>query len=38
MLMPISEAALEAHVVGDCVAPRDIEHAPYEGDRIARLV
>ena len=38
MLAPLQAAGLEVHAVGDCVAPRDIEYATYEGHRAARLM
>jgi hypothetical protein len=38
MLAPLREAGLDVRAVGDCVAPRDIEYATYEGHRAARLV
>jgi len=28
----------ELYAVGDCVAPRQVEHAIYEGHRVGRLV
>jgi 2,4-dienoyl-CoA reductase-like NADH-dependent reductase (Old Yellow Enzyme family)/thioredoxin reductase len=38
MLQPLRDAGLDVRAVGDCVAPRDIEYATYEGHRVARLV
>ena len=38
MLAPLREAGLDVRAIGDCVAPRDIEYATYEGHRVARLV
>jgi 2,4-dienoyl-CoA reductase-like NADH-dependent reductase (Old Yellow Enzyme family)/thioredoxin reductase len=38
LLQPLREAGFDVHAVGDCVAPRDIEYATYEGHRVARLV
>ena len=38
LLAPLKEAGLDVRAVGDCVAPRDIENATYEGHRAARLV
>jgi 2,4-dienoyl-CoA reductase (NADPH2) len=38
MLAPLKEAGLDVRAVGDCVAPRDIEYATYEGHHAARLV
>jgi 2,4-dienoyl-CoA reductase-like NADH-dependent reductase (Old Yellow Enzyme family)/thioredoxin reductase len=35
LLTPLSAMGLEVHAIGDCVAPRDIEDAVYEGHRIA---
>jgi 2,4-dienoyl-CoA reductase-like NADH-dependent reductase (Old Yellow Enzyme family)/thioredoxin reductase len=38
LLQPLRDAGLDVHAIGDCVAPRDIEYATYEGHRVARLV
>jgi len=38
LLAPLRSTGLEVHAVGDCVAPRDIEYATYEGHRVARLI
>ncbi len=38
LLEPLRGAGFDVHAVGDCVAPRDIEYATYEGHRVARLV
>jgi 2,4-dienoyl-CoA reductase (NADPH2) len=38
LLAPLRAAGLEVHPVGDCVAPRDIEYATYEGHRVARAL
>jgi len=36
LLAPLRAAGLEVRAVGDCVAPRDIEYATFEGHRAAR--
>jgi 2,4-dienoyl-CoA reductase-like NADH-dependent reductase (Old Yellow Enzyme family)/thioredoxin reductase len=38
MLQPLRDAGLDVRAIGDCVAPRDIEYATFEGHRVARLV
>ena len=38
MLAPLQMAGLDVRAIGDCVAPRDIESATYEGHRVARAV
>jgi 2,4-dienoyl-CoA reductase-like NADH-dependent reductase (Old Yellow Enzyme family)/thioredoxin reductase len=38
LLQPLRDAGFDVHAIGDCVAPRDIEYATYEGHRVARLV
>jgi len=38
LLQPLRDAGFDVRAVGDCVAPRDIEYATYEGHRAARLV
>jgi len=38
LLTPLSAMGLEVHAIGDCVAPRDIEDAVYEGHRVARQI
>jgi dimethylglycine catabolism A len=38
LLAPLRDAGLDVRPIGDCVAPRDIEYATYEGHRVARLV
>ena len=38
LLVPLQKARLEVHAIGDCVAPRDIEYATYEGHRAGRQV
>jgi dimethylglycine catabolism A len=38
LLEPLRGAGFDVRAVGDCVAPRDIEYATYEGHRAARLV
>lgn len=32
----LRQAGIEAHAVGDCVAPRRVSHALFEGQRLAR--
>ncbi|HXV92565.1 MAG TPA: mycofactocin system FadH/OYE family oxidoreductase 2, partial [Pseudonocardia sp.] len=36
LLDPLREAGLPVHAVGDCVAPRRVEHAVHEGHMVAR--
>jgi mycofactocin system FadH/OYE family oxidoreductase 2 len=36
LLDPLRAAGLEVHAIGDCVAPRRVEHAVYEGHAVAR--
>jgi dimethylglycine catabolism A len=38
LLVPLQKARLEVHAIGDCVAPRDIEYATYEGHRVGRQI
>jgi thioredoxin reductase len=38
LIAPLRAAGLEVHAIGDCVAPRDIEDAVYEGHRAGRLI
>ncbi len=38
LIVPLSAAGLDVHAIGDCVAPRDIEDAVYEGHRAARQI
>jgi NADPH-dependent 2,4-dienoyl-CoA reductase/sulfur reductase-like enzyme len=38
LLEPLRQAGLPVHAVGDCVAPRDIERAIFEGHRAARQI
>ena len=38
LLVPLQKARLEVHAIGDCVAPRDIEYATYEGHRAGRQI
>jgi 2,4-dienoyl-CoA reductase (NADPH2) len=38
LVEPFSRTGLEVHVIGDCVAPRDIETAVFEGHRAARAL
>jgi 2,4-dienoyl-CoA reductase-like NADH-dependent reductase (Old Yellow Enzyme family) len=38
LLAPLQNAGFTVHPVGDCVAPRDIETAIYDGHRIAREI
>jgi hypothetical protein len=33
---PLRAAGLEVHAVGDCVAPRRVEHAVHEAHTVAR--
>ena len=36
LVEPLREAGLPVHAVGDCVAPRRVEHAVHEGHMVAR--
>jgi 2,4-dienoyl-CoA reductase-like NADH-dependent reductase (Old Yellow Enzyme family)/thioredoxin reductase len=38
LIDPLRAAGREVHAIGDCVAPRDIEDAVYEGHRAGRLI
>ncbi len=38
LVAPLREAGLEVHAIGDCVAPRDIEDAVFEGHSVARQI
>ena len=38
LVEPLQATGLEVHVIGDCVAPRDIENATFEGHRAARAL
>ncbi len=38
LVEPFQATGLEVHVIGDCVAPRDIENATFEGHRAARAL
>jgi len=38
LLVPLRKVRLEVHAIGDCVAPRDIEYATYEGHRVGRQI
>ncbi|HEV8489077.1 MAG TPA: hypothetical protein VGQ58_04760 [Candidatus Limnocylindrales bacterium] len=38
LVEPLMETGLEVHAIGDCVAPRDIENATFEGHRAARAL
>jgi NADPH-dependent 2,4-dienoyl-CoA reductase/sulfur reductase-like enzyme len=38
LLAPLRDAGLEVYPVGDCVAPRDIEYATYDGHAVGRAL
>ncbi len=38
LVEPLREAGLEVHAVGDCVAPRRVEHAVHEAHAVARAL
>ena len=38
LVAPLSDGGLEVHAVGDCVAPRRVEHAVHEGHMVARAL
>jgi hypothetical protein len=38
LVEPLRAAGLPVHAVGDCVAPRRVEHAVHEAHAVARVL
>jgi 2,4-dienoyl-CoA reductase (NADPH2) len=36
LIETLRKAGIETHAVGDCIAPRRVSHALFEGHRVAR--
>jgi hypothetical protein len=38
LVEPLRAAGLPVHAIGDCVAPRRVEHAVHEAHAVARVL